>query len=167
MSNFFNYLEKTRLMIKNRTAIIEYANQNPNAQVLKSDICVRCGCCCFQKPGNLDLNDVDILSKHFKLTVKEFFKQYLILDNINGIWSVLPRRDHQKGGRFIPWQETYDTDSSCVFFKDNSCVIHDKKPVMCRNAFCNDGKEGFEYPSWTKEQLMAIFGWNGEEEEDE
>jgi len=36
-----------------------------------------------------------------------------------------------------------NTDGSCIYLKDRTCVIHDIRPMSCRNFFCTSKHPGF------------------------
>lgn len=124
--------------------------------------CLRCGYCCWTRPGALDKKDVGNIAKALKLKPEELFAQYLVVDEIEGRRVLLPRRHSQTdlAGRFVPDGRTYDYDTACVFLADdNLCKAHKCKPVSCRNHKCWATKNPI-LPEWTDDELEQL-GWNG------
>jgi len=44
-----------------------------------------------------------------------------------------------EGGNFLAQNE----DGSCVYLKNNSCLIHHKRPLVCRRFFCTSKSKRF------------------------
>lgn len=74
--------------------------------------CLDCGNCCKTTPALITSTDARRLSKHLKLSVKEFYSQYTVVDD-----------DHDVVFKSTP----------CVFLgEDNYCRIYDLRPNACR-----------------------------------
>jgi uncharacterized protein len=84
--------------------------------------CQACGRCCLGFPGYVWLTSEDIkkISKHVKMTEKNFLEKYA--RNIYGLISLKEMK-----------APTYE----CIFFENNKCKIYPVRPVQCRN-----------YPFW-------------------
>ena len=93
--------------------------------------CTKCGKCCTGDPGYVWLTDADIecLSDHLKLSTKDFLYKYT---------------------RFVANRYSLKEDSisyDCVFFKDNKCLVYDKRPSQCK-----------KFP-WWPENLTSEESW--------
>ena len=134
--------------------------KNPTAEKQGKGECCRSGVCCWRRPGSLSKEDVQPLAEKFGLTPKEFFKEYLVVDDIHGK-TLLPRRKHQGGGEMLGWRETYSLESPCVFLnEDNSCQVHEVKPKTCRDFRCWEKDNQADTVIWSEEDLMEL-GWDG------
>lgn len=89
--------------------------------------CKKCGICCRVPTNykfiNVILTEDDILniSDRLKLPLNIFLKKYCILKELE--------IDKTYFKFFIK-----AVNGSCVFLKDNLCVIHDYKPTQCKLA---------------------------------
>ncbi len=77
--------------------------------------CTKCGKCCTGSPGYVWLteSDIEILSQHFKMDVKDFCKKYT--RRVNGRISLLED------------PHTYD----CILLKNNQCTAYTARPKQC------------------------------------
>ena len=97
------------------------------------------------------------------LTPEQLFKQYLVVDQMDGTLMLLPRRVHQDGGEMIGWRETHSVETPCVFLdipNGNACRIHDVKPVSCREFKCWEKGSHSGLVEFPKEQILQL-GWSG------
>ena len=143
--------------------------EHPTAKDTGASQCCRSGVCCWRRPGALDQSDVANIADAFGATPRKLFSEYLVVDEINGILCLLPRRKHQSGGEFIHWKETFSIESPCVFLADgNACEVHEVKPIVCREYRCWEEQTGgnAHMPEWTREELIAL-GWDGRRADDE
>ena len=79
--------------------------------------CTLCGNCC-RGVGHVFIEEPDIrrLAAFLNLSVDEFKKQYT--------------RTIESGSVVLIDQN--DADRSCIFLRDNQCVVNDAKPLQCR-----------------------------------
>ena len=156
-------LESLHLRASFRQALSEYVSTHPTAEMQGKIVCIRCGTCCWTRPGALNKNDVKIIAAHLGGTPDELFSEYLVTDKIVGRRCVLPRRAHQAdfAGRYIPWRETYSFESPCVFYdSEKGCTIEEVKPEQCRISECWN-KDGVDtMVEWSAEDLKKL-GWDG------
>ena len=156
----FMFLEQHALMKLDR-----YIDEHPSARMLGEGKCIRCGCCCYTRPCALNFEDVQNISKVFKLTPQEFFQKYLIVDKINSTYCLLPIRQEQTdvSGTFLSARRTYDMNTSCIFHdKNKGCTIQWIKPIGGREFECwNTEKQIAPLPEWSREELMEL-GWDGD-----
>lgn len=150
----------------------EYFEKHPPAWETNSKECNKCGLCCLTRPGGLNKEDVERIAKHLKISVKEFVQDYCVADAISshelndGIFILLLRRKHQEGNTLISWRESHSVKTSCVFFIDGDCKIHEIKPHQCASLRCWEEKEeeGKGSARWTRDELKAV-GYTGEFED--
>lgn len=134
--------------------------------------CNCCSYCCWQKPCNLNKEDIKIMSDYFKTTPKLLFKKYLVVDDAGvegGKFTLTPIRKQQKeyAGSYLPSKATFDIDTPCVFLNEDSkkCTLHGlAKPEGGRTMNCWEELQGNIY-GFTKEELMELVGWDGDEDE--
>lgn len=84
-----------------------------------TDVCVQCGDCC--NLFFINLNEEEYKSGQFKM----------VFDDID-----LPEKFSEAeacGANFLAKEE----DGNCIYLKNNSCIIHKKRPQVCRAFFCN------------------------------
>lgn len=148
-------------------ATLRVLEEGPTAENLGKKECCRSGVCCWRRPAALSKEDVERIAAKLNLTPQEFFKAYLVVDEIQGRLCVALRRKLQDGGRFLPWRETYSIDTPCVFLGEgNACDVHDYKPTSCATFKCWDestsGDDDIHRPKWTREEVIAL-GWDGVE----
>lgn len=158
------------LAARNHCERREYLKKNPSAAMLGKKECVQCGFCCLTRPGDLTPDDIQRLADFFKMTVKDFFQQYCVVDGletemINDSFVVLLRRNHQPGNWFVSFEETYSVKTPCVFFQNKECVVHDCKPACCTRHKCWDNETApnmaFEYAhKWTRGEIENM-GYTG------
>lgn len=78
--------------------------------------CQGSGRCCVSRDGYgyvyVTLEDRRRFADYFKMTVKEFTKEYCEKDD--GIWKIR------------------DFTSACRFLKDNRCSVYEARPTQCR-----------------------------------
>ena len=149
--------------------IEKYIKQHPNARKLGKKECINSGVCCMRRPGELSKQDLKRLSAHFNMTEAEFFKEYCMADKLRGNYTVILRRKHQPGGTWVSLEESYSTETSCVFHSGSGCDIHDIKPAMCKAQKCwatsttklDKDDEYFR----NKNDIIAL-GWDGIEDFD-
>lgn len=151
-----------RIVFSENLAEIERRSQT--AQKQGKTECCRSGLCCWRRPGALAPEDVPAIAAHLGITEQELFKQFLVVDRFSDL-SLVPRRKHQEGGVFLPWQETYSLETPCVFLdteNGNACSIHPVKPHDCKRFRCwvNESNEVTEMP---REKLIEL-GWGGDED---
>lgn len=98
--------------------------------------CQSCGECC-NIPCDLVPEDLPKIANHFNLSLKEFYKKYLISYLIatpklsNQILMMLPVKVDDSGVRtnkYLADNEYYNTKGRCIFLKNNTCTIHSLKP---------------------------------------
>lgn len=147
--------------------ITKNAKRKPAEELAGVKECQRSGVCCWRRPCDLFSGDVERLAAHLGLTVQETFKQYLIVDQLDGKYRLLPRRGEQEGGLFLTAAQTFDIDTPCIFLdtEDNNCKVHDAKPTGGAHWSCSmsaSENAALPKPKWTREDLMSL-GWNGEE----
>lgn len=157
MFNFEAMRLKGRFIAK--LQMIEKAH--PTAKTQGSDNCCRSGVCCWRRPGELSPDDLDKLAAHLGLTAPETFRQFCVVDKIDGLILRL-RRAHEEGGRMLTWRDTYDLDTPCVFLDRNEskCKVHEAKPANCAAYKCWTDNPVREMPVWTEGALTAL-GWDG------
>ncbi len=89
--------------------------------VFEKTDCLACANCCRTTPALVNKEDINRISKHLKLSSKEFIKTYLLQD-YNGEYII----------RRVP----------CTFLQDdNTCKIYEVRPEACRRYPHTDEKE--------------------------
>lgn len=179
-SNYYEQLERSMSLRQSYLKILEYKRNeirekfsdlfDKEGKIITKE-CIKCGICCWQRPCSLDKNDVKNISEFLNITIKELFKNYLLVDKFES-FCVLPRRHSQKdiAGKYIPAHRTFDIVSPCVFLnKNNKCRIYEVRPIgACMCECWKDIPDSII--EWSKEDLINI-GWDGkivnEEEENE
>lgn len=80
-------------------------------QVFQEIDCLQCGNCCKTTPALIINEDINRISKHLKISTKEFLQKYVVKDN---------------DGDFVFRQ------TPCVFLgSDNYCSIYEVRPNAC------------------------------------
>ncbi len=93
--------------------------------------CQRCGRCCTGEPGTVYVapDEIKAIAEFLKIDESRFKKEYL-----------------------YPYKDSYSikelSDGSCIFYKDNSCLIYPVRPRQCK-----------AYPFWLK-NLRNEDRWN-------
>jgi len=80
--------------------------------------CSQCGICC--RLFLINLNQKEWESRWYKTELKEFG----LADDFKSI--------KRFGGNILRQKN----DGSCVYFKNNLCSIHKRRPQSCRDFFC-------------------------------
>lgn len=137
-----------------------YANDNPNAKEQNKESCQNSGNCCLRRPAEINNEELSKLAQHFKITEKEFFSKYCMVDQLGNGYVIIFRRHHQEGGTWVTIEESWNAETPCVFRETNSCTIHDVKPRTCRKQKCWEKPTQHDVSNWEKEDLMNL-GWNG------
>lgn len=153
-----------------------YVLENPTADTQNKTECCNSGVCCWRRPGTLNKEDLQRLSDLKKLTLKEFFKQFCIVDSTSlytsqteDKWILMLKRAHQQGGVFLSSDETFSFQSPCIFLIDKKCSVHEDKPKLCKEFKCWDKSTSSALDdvfSWTKKELEEL-GWDGYIDEDD
>ena len=130
--------------------------------------CVRCGYCCWRRPCNLVPSDVNKIAEYLKISASDLFKNYLVVDKIQGSIVIVPARVSQKdlAGGFLPDSNTFDIDTPCIFFAENGlgrgqCKIHKVKPRGGLEWGCwyPDEYPGVTAYRWSEADLKAYFDY--------
>jgi Fe-S-cluster containining protein len=120
--------------------------------------------CCWQRPCSLSKDDVKNISLFLKISEKELFEQYLVVDEIKRKLLILPRRVEQEdvAGEYLQFDRTYDIDSPCIFLDSNNlCKIHDVKSKQAKSFKCwEEESEEDDFAEWIEEDLINL-GWSG------
>ena len=89
------------------------------------NICSQCGTCC--KLFFINLDEKEFLSSKFKTIFDN-----AAIENFS--------EASECGANFLSKKK----DGSCFYLKNNSCSIHNERPRVCRNFFCDSKDEEFE-----------------------
>ena len=138
--------------------------------VEKQESCNCCSFCCWIKPCNLDKDDIQIMSKHFKITPQYLFKKYLVVDDAGakyGYFTLTPIREEWEiyTGKYLPSNATFDIKTPCLFLEQSNkkCTLHNiAKPIGGRQSECWNVEKKQEIPCFTKQELKDIVGWDGD-----
>ena len=87
--------------------------------------CSQCGVCC--KLFLINLNEEEYLSGKYQTVFEEF--------------GLVEFKEAELTGANILEQKE---DGSCVYLENFRCSIHKKKPIVCRNFFCDSKEDGFK-----------------------
>lgn len=100
--------------------------------------CKKCGYCCTRSAGILLFDEIKTISKHLKISQKEFIQKYL--ETITRFNTTLYKIK----------QEQYDElpQGRCLFYDKETrlCKIHDVKPMYCRISTCKE--HGADVMTW-------------------
>lgn len=89
--------------------------------------CEMCGECC--RTFFINLNEAEYQSGEFKTFFEDINSTLDFPEaSLCGANFVAKKEDGPEGAPF---------GGSCVYLKDNSCIIHAKRPGVCRDYFCN------------------------------
>ena len=88
--------------------------------------CSQCGVCC--KLFLINLNKEEYNSKKFRTEFEEFGHEENFQEAERSCSNVLKQKE----------------DGSCFYLKDKKCSIHDNRPEVCRNFFCDSKEEKFK-----------------------
>ena len=88
--------------------------------------CVQCGVCCRLFLINLD--ETEYKSGKYKT----IFDDIISIDNFD--------EASECGANLL----AQNKDGSCIYLKNNSCSIHDIRPQVCREYFCNSKESKFK-----------------------
>jgi len=94
--------------------------------------CDQCGICC--KLFVINLNEKEYRSGKFKTVFEEFGME----DDFH--------EAELTGSNLLAMND----DDSCIYLKDGKCSIHENRPQVCRNFFC-DSKD-----PWFKPMIEKI-----------
>lgn len=147
---------------KYRNTLRLYEEEHPPAWTTGATECQGSGYCCWKRPGSLTQEDVKCIAEHLGLSQGGFFMTYCMVDEFDEVFTVIFRRKHQTGGKYITTAESWSVETPCVMLnEDRRCVIHDNKPAQCAKNKCWDTNLEATKPSWTEKELTAL-GWDGE-----
>lgn len=82
--------------------------------------CKQCGICC--KLFLINLSEEEYKSKTYKTQFDEYTDDF---------------EEAELCGMNILAQ---NEDGSCIYLKDGKCSIHERRPQVCRNFFCESGE---------------------------
>lgn len=110
--------------------------------------CTKCGSCCREDSMIITVTGHDIvrLSTALGLSPEEIMRalDFYVLDKLNIIPAGLieiPSPNTEKGPAFIALKKMENGD--CIFLKDDQCMIHMMRPIVCRSfPFVFRGKDG-------------------------
>lgn len=74
--------------------------------------CTKCGNCCKEQSLTIIDKEIERLSKHLKISIIEFEKQFIAIDD--------------EGDKIF-------AHTPCKFLKDNKCEIYDLRPDTCKS----------------------------------
>jgi Fe-S-cluster containining protein len=85
--------------------------------------------------------DLAAMAKFLNKPEKGVFKRHLIVDWWQGgglddkdIFVLAPAIVGEDAGGMMP----YNPKGTCVFLKEDRCLVHDAKPFECRELFCGE-----------------------------
>lgn len=105
--------------------------------------CESCVSACSQKPGWFTPEQIKKAAEYLKITEKEFFNKYLLIDwyqahkknDYEDVFVLSPAIVGIDAGTMFPG----NPKGQCVFFnEDQLCDIHDVKPFECSELKCSD-----------------------------
>ena len=142
------------------------------AELTGANSCQGSGFCCWQRPAELTMGDIQTISFHFEMTESEFFLEYCRVDShmrTGDKYIVRLKREKETGGKFISFPESYDLSSPCVFLikpeEKYRCGVHKIKPKTCREMKCWTESDGDgKIPLWTRAEVEAL-GWEPEKDQ--
>ncbi len=113
--------------------------ENPNEESpLPSFECTRCGACCRNDQILITVTNKDILriAQTLMLTPHETMRalDFYLLDEGKPIpagLEIIPSIDTEKGPAYIALKKLENGD--CIFLKDDECMIHLIRPIVCRS----------------------------------
>lgn len=109
----------------------------------KGCTCKTCVNACSQKPGWFTPEQIKKAAEYIKITEKEFFDKYLLIDwfqsheknDFEDVFVLSPSIVGESSGNMFPGNPR----GTCVFFnKDKLCDIHEVKPFECSELKCSD-----------------------------
>jgi len=123
--------------------------------------CQRCGACCWKRPGRLSREDLERVAAHLGVSCRDVVRQSCVVDEINGVLSVLFVRWHQMNlaGGVLPARERLSLASSCTWLEGNHCRIYEARPAECRRAMCWIPNHELRQELWRVDDLLAL-GFN-------
>ena len=101
-------------------------NSNYNNNKKPTPTCSMCGLCC--KLFLINLNEEEYLSGMYQTV----FDEIIHFDNFT---------EAEEAGAIFLKQKT---DGSCIYLKDKKCSIHENRPVVCGEFFCQGTEKKFE-----------------------
>lgn len=116
----------------NKLPILQEEKENPWYQEGLRFKCTGCGQCCTGAPGFVWVSkeDIEKISKHLNISIKEFHKRYL----------------RKVGKRYSLLENPVNFD--CIFLEGKKCEIYEVRPTQCRT-----------YPWWPT-QIESLEAWN-------
>ena len=105
--------------------------------------CESCVGACSQKPGWFTPEQIKKAAEYLKITEKEFFNKYLLIDwyqaheknDYEDVFTLSPSIIGTHTGGMFPG----NPGGVCVFLnKEKLCDIHDVKPFECSELKCSD-----------------------------
>lgn len=156
----FSMFEKFRVQDEYAQKIGRLRDDLRPARDTGSTECLRCGHCCWTRPGRLSEEEFGRAAEFMGLTPKEFFAAHCIVDDFGDGLVVALRREHQTPAKMIDWRQTFSTESPCTFFTGNECKIYPVRPEECIGGGCFSDDEEFKTEAWPEEKLRGL-GWDG------
>jgi len=114
-------------MITKKTSLSEVLSLSHN--------CKQCGHCCSLGSGFLIGDDIKQISKFLNKSEEELKKSHLEEKELFNTKLLRPKIKSKN----IPY-------GNCIFLENNTCKIHQVKPLQCRIGNCN--KHGEELSIW-------------------
>jgi len=87
--------------------------------------CSQCGVCC--KLFLINLNEEEYWSGKYQTVFEEF--------------GLVEFEEAELTGANILEQKE---DGSCIYLENGKCIIHKKRPIVCRNFFCDSKEDKFK-----------------------
>ena len=140
-------------------------------------ICKRCADCCETYPCNLEPEDIEKIATYLKLSIKEFIKEYLIIDfTERHEHYIIPRRRSDRHNTHHYVEASYDwawSKSPCTFLRHRNgqsmCKIHNVIPRGGKEYECNVYRSASMIKKqfadiWTSDLGLKLLhiAWNGE-----
>lgn len=123
---------------------------------VESCTCAFCVACCHHKPGWMKPKQFREIAAFLGLGLKEAFEKYFMIDwwenykkSGRRAYMIQPAIVGQEG-RYAPGVPR----GTCVFLKDEKCMIHSVKPIECAAAF-HDGDHRFS----KKDKIKLVTQW--------
>ena len=98
--------------------------------------CDACKSACMNKPGWFLPGEIEKVADYLKISVQELFNEYLAVDHYckfekdthEEYFIISPATIDFEPGQMFPFYP----GGTCVFFKDQKCIIHPVAPFECR-----------------------------------
>ena len=98
--------------------------------------CKECVAGCYHRPGTFSPDQILPVADYLNISVKQLFDKYLCIDwfqredDDRDIFALVPVKVGATPGEY----NTFNPIGTCIFLKDDKCIIHPVKPIECAHA---------------------------------